>query len=85
MTYRLMSYVTTNIGRTFGIRQIKMAFAKCSMGGETDLRGIASHNVHETVGKYQEGGMAMMSYGNLLQQFDPEGSGHDDLSLGCWT
>jgi hypothetical protein len=37
------------------------------------------------VGKYQEGGMAMMSYGNLLQQFDPEGSGGDDLGLGCWT
>jgi hypothetical protein len=82
MTYRLMLYVTTNIGRTFGIRQIKMAFAKCSMGGR---RTIASHNVHETVGKYQEGGMAMMSYDNLLQQFDPEGSGRNDLSLGRWT
>jgi hypothetical protein len=54
-------------------------------GGETDLRAIASHNVHENVGKYQEGGMAMMSYGNLLQQFDPEVSGRDDLGLGCWT
>ncbi len=59
----------------------------CQMfnGVETDLWAIASHNVHETVGKYQEGGMAMMSYGNLLQQFDPEGSGHNDLGLGCWT
>jgi hypothetical protein len=54
-------------------------------GGETDLRAIASHNVHESVGKYQEGGTAVLSYGNLLQQFDPEGSGRDDLGLGCWT
>jgi hypothetical protein len=54
-------------------------------GGETDLRAIASHNVHKTVGKYQEGGTAVLSYDNLLRQFDPEGSGHDDLGLGRWT
>ncbi len=51
-------------------------------GGETDLRAIASHNIQETVGKYQEGGTAVLSYGNLLQQFNPEGSGRDDLGLG---
>jgi hypothetical protein len=49
------------------------------------LRAIASHNVHESVGKYQEGGTAVLSYGNLLQQFDPEGSSRDDLGLGRWT
>jgi hypothetical protein len=49
------------------------------------MRRNASHNVHESVGKYQEGGTAVLSYGNLLQQFDPEGSGRDDLGLGCWT
>ena len=54
-------------------------------GGETDLQAIASHSVHENVGKYQEGGTAMMSYSNLLQQFNPEGSGRDDLGLGFWT
>jgi len=43
MTYRLMSYVTTNIGRTFGIRQIKMAFVKCSMGGD----GLAGNRVSQ--------------------------------------
>jgi hypothetical protein len=54
-------------------------------GGEMDLRANTSHNVHESVGKNQEGGTAVLSYGNLLQQFDPEGSGHDDLGLGRWT
>jgi hypothetical protein len=63
----------------------KNGFCQMFNGGETDLRAIASHNVHETVGKYQEGGTAMKSYGNRLQQFDPEGSGRDDLGLGCWT
>ncbi len=60
-------------------------FRQMFNGGETDLRAIASHNVHETVGKYQEGGTAVLSYGNLLQQFDLEGSGCDDLGLGRWT
>jgi hypothetical protein len=59
-------------------------FCQMFNGGDTDLRAIASHNVHETAGKYQEVGTAMMSYSNLLQQFDPEGSGRDDLGLGCW-
>ena len=27
----------------------------------------------------------MIIYGNLLQQFDTEGSGRDDLGLGRWT
>ncbi len=53
--------------------------------GETDLRVIASHNVHETAGKYQEGGTAVLNYCNLLQQFDPGGSGRDDLGLGRWS
>jgi hypothetical protein len=48
-------------------------------GGETDLQAIASSNVNEEAGKFQEGGTAMMTYGDLIQQFDPEGSGHDEL------
>jgi hypothetical protein len=54
-------------------------------GGETELRAIASHNWNEEVGKFQEGGTAMMVYGDLIQQFDPEALGRDDLGLGRWT
>ncbi len=57
-------------------------FRQMFNGGETDLQAMASHNIHESVGKHQEGGTAVLSYGNLLQQFDPEGSGRDDLGLG---
>ena len=60
-------------------------FRQMFNGGETDLRAIASHNVHESVGKYQEGGTAVLTYGDLLQQLDQEGSGRDDLGLGRWT
>ena len=47
-------------------------FRQMFHGGERDLWAIASHNVHETVGKYQEGGTAVLSYRNLSQQFDLE-------------
>ena len=60
-------------------------FRQMFNGGETDLRAIASHNVHEMVSKYQEGGTAVLSYNELLQQFHREGSGRDDLGLGRWT
>jgi hypothetical protein len=60
-------------------------FRQMLNGGETELRAIASNNVHKDVGKIQEGGTAMMTYGGLIQQFDPEGSGRNDLGLGRWT
>jgi hypothetical protein len=41
-------------------------------GGETELWAIASHNRNEELGKFQEGGTAMMVYGDLIQQFDLE-------------
>jgi hypothetical protein len=53
-------------------------------GGETELWAIALHNQNEEVGKFQEGGTAMMVYSDLIQQFDPEASGRDDLGLGRW-
>ncbi len=60
-------------------------FRQMFNGGETKLQAIELNSVHKEVGKFQEGGTAMMMYGNLIQQFDPEGSGCNDLSLGRWT
>jgi hypothetical protein len=54
-------------------------------GGETELWAITSHNRNIDAGKFQEGGTAMMVYGDLIQQFNPEESGRDDLGLGWWT
>ncbi len=53
-------------------------------GGETELQPIASHNMNKDAGKFQEGGTAMMVYGDLIQQLDPE-SRRDNLGLGRWT
>jgi hypothetical protein len=53
-------------------------------GRETDLRAIAAHNSNEDAGKFQEGATAMVVFGDLIEQFDPEGSGRDDLGVGWW-
>jgi hypothetical protein len=51
-------------------------------GGETELRAIAAHNVNKDAGKFQEGGTSMPVFGDLIEQFDPEGLGRDGLGLG---
>jgi hypothetical protein len=63
----------------------RYGFQQMFNGGKTELRAIASHNRNEDAGKFQEGGTAMMVYGNLIQQFAQEESGRDKLGLGRWT
>jgi hypothetical protein len=60
-------------------------FRQMFNGGETELRAIAAHNVNEDAGKFQEGGTAMLVLGDLIEQFDPQGLGRDNLGLGQWT
>ncbi len=50
-------------------------FCQMFNGGETELRAIAAHNVNKEAEKFQEGGTAMLVFGDLIEQFDPEGSG----------
>ncbi len=40
-------------------------------GGKTELRAIASHNKNKEARKFQEGGTAMLVYGDLIQQYYP--------------
>ncbi len=52
-----------------------MGSVRCLKGGETELRAIAAHNVNEDAGKVQEGGTTILVFGDLIEQFDPEGLG----------
>jgi hypothetical protein len=54
-------------------------------GGEAAVQSIVAHNVHESVGKIQQGGTALMLFGQLLQQLDPNESGKDPTGLGRWS
>ena len=45
-------------------------FSQIIRGGEAEIRSIAAHNVHENVGRVQEGGTSMLLYGPLVYQYD---------------
>jgi hypothetical protein len=49
-------------------------FRQMFNGGETDLRAIAAHNANKDAGEFQEGGTAIMVFGDLIEHFDPEDS-----------
>ena len=42
---------------------------------------MAAHNVHENVGRVQEGGTALIAYGTLFEQYDYDESGKDTTGL----
>ena len=54
-------------------------------GGETYIRAIAAHNANENVVRVQEGGTEMLAFGNLIDQFDDDRLGRDELGLGRWN
>ena len=41
-------------------------FSQMFRNGEAEIRSIAAHNVHENVGRVQEGGTSMLLYGPLV-------------------
>ena len=54
-------------------------------GGESEIRSVGAHNVHENIGRTQEGGTALLLYGPLIEQYDFEHSGKEDTGLGRWV
>ena len=54
-------------------------------GGEAEIRTQTGWNVHENVGRTQQGGTGLLLYGELIQQYDFEASGKDDTGLGRWV
>eukprot|EP00956_Cyclotella_meneghiniana_P008525 scaffold11544_cov40-Cyclotella_meneghiniana.AAC.1 len=62
-------------------------FSQLFRGGESDVRSVAAHNRHEGTesGRVQEGGTAMLLFGELIEQFDFEESGRDESGLGRWV
>ena len=51
-------------------------------GGEAEIRTQTGHNVHENVGRIQQGGTGLLLYGPLIEQYNFELSGKDDTGLG---
>ena len=62
-------------------------FAQLFGGGEAEVRAVSAHNTHEgkEFGRIQEGGTAMVLFGQLVEQYDFEASGREDSGLGRWV
>ena len=54
-------------------------------GGEAEIRTQTGHNVHENVGRTQQGGTSLLLFGSLIDQYNFEESGKDDSGLGRWV
>jgi hypothetical protein len=44
-----------------------------------------AHNVHENIGRVQQGGMSLLLFGHLSQQLDQNERGKDETGLGRWS
>jgi hypothetical protein len=60
-------------------------FNQLFKGGESAIQSIMAHNVHENVGRVQQGGTSLILFGRLTEQLNHNESGKDPTGLGRWT
>ena len=65
----------------------KIGFNQLFNGGETEIRSVVAHNIHECLDqeRVQEGGTAMLLFGPLIQQLSQNGCIKDEVGLGRWV
>ena len=57
-------------------------FNQLFKGGEAVIQSIVAHNVHENIGRTQQGGASLILFGHLTEQFDHNESWKDPMGLG---
>ena len=57
-------------------------FNQLFKGGEAALQSVVAHNVHENIGRVQEGGTSLLLFGSLMEQLDHDQTGKDKTGLG---
>jgi hypothetical protein len=60
-------------------------FNQLFKGGKAALQSVVVHNVHENIGRVQEGGTSLLLFGPLMEQLDNDQLGKDESGLGCWS
>jgi hypothetical protein len=60
-------------------------FNQLFKGGEVVVQTIVAHNLHENVGKVQQGGTSLILFGQLTEQLDPNKGRKDPTDPGWWT
>ena len=75
-----------NIRKTISlVSLVAKTLAQLFNGGEAEVRVVNGFNTHENVGKIQEGGTAVLTFGSLNEQWDNMNSGSDVLGLGRFS
>jgi hypothetical protein len=60
-------------------------FNQLSKGGEPAVQSVVAHNIHENIGRTQQGGTSLLLFGHLTEQLDHNESGKDVSGLGRWS
>jgi hypothetical protein len=60
-------------------------FNQLFKGGEVVLQSVVVHNIHENIGRVQEGGTSLLLFRPLTEQLDNDQPGKDKSGLGCWS
>ena len=70
----------------FNHRKNVNGLAQLFNGGEADVRAVQGCNAHDgAIGRVQEGGTALLTFGQLVEQYDHMNSGTDVTGLGRFT
>jgi hypothetical protein len=60
-------------------------FNQLFKGGKVALQSVVAHNVHENIGRVQEGGTSLLLFGPLTEQLDNDQPRKDESGLGRWS
>ncbi len=60
-------------------------FNQLFKGGEAANQSVVAHNLHENIGKIQEGGINLMAIGTLTEYIEHDQPGKDKTGLGRWA
>jgi hypothetical protein len=60
-------------------------FYQMFMGGEAAIQSMVAHNIHENIGRIQEGGTSLLMFGPITEYLDIEQLGKDPTGLGRWS
>ena len=66
-------------------RQNGNGFNQLFKGGEATVRSAVAHNVHENIGRIQEGGTCLLAFGPITDFLATDEPGKDETGLGRWA
>ena len=57
-------------------------FNQLFRGGEVEVQLVVAHNIHENIGRVQEGGTCVLAFGTITKKIEADQSAKDMTGLG---